>query len=691
MSSVSMASSLPRTEVLGFKDVSGQGQPLEIVDLPIFLPWSPLFTAWGPSDAANVVSGNGFSTIYGAETFSAGSIFMSHQAAMLQKVLQTGALSLVRRMKPEDAATATIRIWIDLVPETLKEYERNPDGTFKRTNGALVEVDGDGVPGFRYRFLVDEPGEEGLRQGSPQTGGLTNEEGEPSTMYPLIDIDARFFGAKGSNFGIRLSAPNTNSTTPANAELVEDQNAFMYRLAILERVNANSTGQVLMNLNGNPFVEFALKQNVVDSKTNINYGHDKRVLSAFEDNDPDVFSGYGPLKSFHVYSNHLKTVLEMFYEAEAGYGLLPSTGETTDAAMYANLVNMIGCSDINGVPYYALQLEGPTSGGVLFGDSATHWLIGGKDGDVSPEAYDEAVANELNTFGEGEIAYSDRASYPMSAFIDTGFTLQTKLLMANIMAVRPDAWVLASTQDVMEPLNTLEEDSNIGASLRNALALVPESEFYNTGACRAVVMKHAGRYLDSEYTGILPFTVDFAAKIATYMGSARMVNGYAPDNGYYRVVSRFVEHNAKFRHIKPRNTDWQAGISSAEPFDHRGQVFFPGIQTVYHDNTSVLNSFFPMAICCHLNRLGELAWRMFTGDSRRTAGEYTTLVDRFLEDQIKDRYDGRADITPRSYYTPADTQRGYSWHTDIEGLFDGMKTVGVLTVVAGRRAGQETE
>lgn len=699
MSSVSMASSLPRTEVLGFKDVSGQGQPLEIVDLPIFLPWSPLFTAWGPSDAANVVSGNGFSTIYGAETFSAGSSFLSHQAAMLQKVLQTGALALVRRMKPAGAKVATLRVWIDLVPEILKEYERNPDGTFKRTDGQLVEVDSDGIAGYRYRFIIDEPGEAGMRQGSPQTGGLTNELGETSTMYPLLDIDARFFGSKGSNFGIRLSAPNTNSTTPANAELVEDQNAFLYRLAILERVNANSTGSVLMNLNGNPFVEFALKQNVVDAKSNINYGHDKRILSAFEDNDPEVFSGYGPLKSFHVYSAHLKTVLEMFYAAEKDYGLLPSDGVDPDdaaavsaeAAKYANLVNLFGCADINGVPYYSMQLEGPSSGGVLFGDSATHWLIGGSDGEVTPEAYDLAVADELNTFGEGEIAYSDRASYPMSAFIDTGFTMDTKLLMGNIMAVRPDAWVLASTQDVMEDLNTLEEDSNIGASLRNALALVPESEFYNTGACRAVVMKHAGRYLDSEYNGILPFTVDFAVKVAAYMGSSRMVNGYAPDNGYYRVVSRFVEHNAKFRFIKPRNTDWQAGISSAEPFDHRGQVFFPGIQTVYHDNTSVLNSFFPMAICCHLNRLGELAWRMYTGDSRRTSSEYTTLVDRFLEDQIKDRYDGRADITPRSYYTPADTQRGYSWHTDIEGLFDGMKTVGVLTVVAGRRTGQEAE
>jgi hypothetical protein len=687
-----MASSLPRTEVLGFKDVSGQGQPLEIVDLPIFLPWSPLFTAWGPSDTANVVSGSGFSTIYGAETFNAGSKFLSHQAAMLQKVLQTGALSLVRRMRPEGAASATLRIWIDLVEDVVKEYRRNPDGTFLRENGVPVEVvDSNGIAGYRYRFIVDEPTEEGLRTASPQTGGLTNEEGETSTMYPLVDIDARFFGSKGSNFGIRLSAPTTNSSTAANAELVEAQNAFLYRLAILERVNANSTGSVLMNLNGNPFVEFALKKDVVDAKTNINYGYDKRILPAFEDNDPEVFSGYGPLKSVHVYHNHLKTVLEKFYKSEVGHGLLETDGTPAAAATFANLVNVFGCTDINGVPYYSLQLEGPASGGVLFGESATHWLMGGDDGDVSAENYDEAVAEELNTFGEGEISYSDRASYPMSAFIDTGFTIGTKLLMANVMAVRPDAWVLASTQDVLEPLNTTEEDSNIGATLRNALALVPESEFYNTGACRAVVMKHAGNYLDSEYNGILPFTVDFAVKIAGYMGGPRMLNGYAPDNGYYRVVSRFTEHNAKFRHIKPRNTDWQAGISSAEPFDHRGSVFFPGIQTVHHDNTSVLNSFFPMAICCHLNRLGELAWRMYTGDSRRTAGEYTTLVDRFLEDQIKDRYDGRADITPRSYYTPADTQRGYSWHTDIEGLFDGMKTVGVLTVVAGRRVAQETQ
>lgn len=150
-------------------------------------------------------------------------------------------------------------------------------------------------------------------------------------------------------------------------------------------------------------------------------------------------------------------------------------------------------------------------------------------------------------------------------------------------------------------------------------------------------------------------------------------------------MSSFIDHNAIFRNVVPRNKDWQNGITSAEPYDHRQSVFLPGVQTVYHDNTSVLNSFYPMVICCHLNRIGELAWRKFTGDSKLTALQYASRVDEFITTETNGCYDQRADITPRSYYTAADTRRGYSWHTDIEGLFDGMKTVETLTIIAGRR------
>lgn len=684
-----MASSLPRTEVLGFKDVSGQGQPVEIIDLPIFLPWSPVLAAWGPDDDALIVSGDGFSSIYGSKSLDSGSGLFTHQNVLVQKVLGVGGMALVRRLLPEGAAIANTRVWLDIVADNIQQYERNADETFKRTNGALVPKTGAGatLPGFKARIVmteIDTSGEDGIGKGQSQTGELVAGDGSESTMYPLFDIQARFYGEKGNNIGFRLSAPTLSSGIPVDADLIEERGGYLYRIYALSRADSTTTGSVTVNMDGEQYVEFSLKKGMKDPKTNIDYSYDKRVLPKFENKDPDTFTGYGPYRAFHVYKANVDTLVGLIYGKEKDQGTINGTVTPEQT------VNLLGAQNAEGVPYYTYQVLGPSDGGELVGESADHWLKGGSDGEVDEDTFDLLVRDELNTFGQGTVPYEDRASYPMSVFVDTGFSIETKKLMGNIMSVRPDAWVLASTQDVAEPLNTPEEDSSIGAVLRNTLQLIPESEFYGTGACRAVVMKHAGTYLDSDYDGILPFTIDFAAKLAVYMGSAKMKGGYATDSGDYRVVSSFIEHNAIFRPVSPRNKDWQNGITSAEPYDHRKSVFFAAVQTIYHDNTSVLNSFYPMAICCHLNRLGELAWRMFTGDSKLKPSQYADRVDNFLEEQVKDRYDQRADITPKSYYTAADTQRGYSWHTDITGLFNSNQNVEQLTIIAGRQTDTTT-
>lgn len=683
-----MNSSLPRTEVLGFKDISGRGQPLEISTLPIFLPFFPLMTTWGPEDNAHLVSGTGFSTIYGADSFSADNAAFTHQSVLAQKTFGVGGMGLVRRMLAPGAAIANTRVWLDIVADDIVQYARNPDGSFKRTNGALVAT-GEKFAGYKARLVTTQVtvgDEDGIGKGASETGGLVSSTGVESTMYPLFDLQARFFGAKGSNTGFRLVAPTAVSSIPANTDLIEEKGAFLYRLYCLTRADATTGGSVLATDDGEQYVEFALKKGTKDAKSGIDYFVDKRVLPAYENRDPSSFTGYGPLKAFHVYQANVKTLVEMIYAKEQPYGLV------TASVTPEQTINLLGAASPEGYPYYSFEIVGPSGGGELFGEQASHWLKGGSDGEIDKDTYDKLVADELNVFGDGLVPYADKASYPMSAFIDTGFSLTTKKLMSNIMRVRPDAWVGASTQDSGEDLNTPAEDSSIGAILRNTLQLVPESEYYGTGACRAVVMKHAGTYLESDYDGILPFTIDWAIKLAQYMGGAdgKMRNGYAPDEGDYRVVSSFIDHNAVFRSEKPRNKDWQNGITSAEPYDHRGSVFFPAVQTIYWDNTSVLNSFFPMAICCHLNRLGELAWRVYTGGSRKTAGQHVADIDRFLEGQIKDTYDSRGDITPRSYYTAADTQRGYSWHTDITGLYDANKTVETLTIIAGRRPADTT-
>lgn len=688
--SVSMTSSLPRTEVLGFKDVSGRGQPLEIATLPIFLPYTPLLTSWGPEDTARLVSGEGFSAIYGAESFKAGSPLFTHQSVLAQKVMGVGGMALVRRLLAPGASIANLRIWLDIVADDIVQYVRNIDGSFKRTDGKLVPS-GETLRGYRARLVttfIDTKGDaDGIGAGKSITGGIVAADGSESTMYPLFDLQARFYGGRGSNTGFRLVAPTLLSATPANADLIEEQGGYLYRFYALSRTDAASGGTVLSTMDGEQYVEFSLKKGMVDPKSNINYGVDKRVLPAYESKDPANFSGYGPLKSFYVYQANVTKLLGDIYATEKEQGLINGTVTPEQT------VNLLGAQATDGTPYYTYQLLGPADGGVLIGESANHWLKGGSDGDIQPDTFDKLVRDELSVFGQGQVPYADTASFPMSAFIDTGFSNATKAFFGNIMSVRKDSWVAASTQDVLQKLNTPAEDSSIGALLRNQLQLIPESEFYGTGACRAVIMKHAGTYLNSDYDGILPFTVDWAVKLAAYMGGAtgKMKTGFATDSEEARKVTSFIDHNAVFRNVVPRNKDWQNGITSAEPWDHNQSVFIPAVQTVYHDNTSVLNSFYPMAICCHLTRIGELAWRTFVGDSRKTALQYTNDVDKFIEEQTKDCYDSRADITPRSTYTAADARRGYSWHTDIEGLFDGAKTVEVLTITAGRRVDTTTE
>lgn len=245
--SVSMASSLPRTEVLGFNDISGRGQPLEISTLPIFLPFMPLLTAWGPEDNAHLVSGSGFSTIYGAESFAPGNPLRSHQSVLAEKLMGVGSMALVRRLLAPGAARANLRVWIDIVADKVPQYKRNIDGSFLKTAGALVP---EGVPldGHRSRFLVTEiaAGEEdGVGKGVAVVGGLVAGDGTESMMYPLFDIDARFFGGRGSNTGFRLVAPTLKSGIAANADLIDEKGAYLYRFYATTRADANTGGTVM--------------------------------------------------------------------------------------------------------------------------------------------------------------------------------------------------------------------------------------------------------------------------------------------------------------------------------------------------------------------------------------------------------------------------------------------------------------
>lgn len=683
MSNVSIASSLPRTIIRGFKDESGMPEVFEEESLPIHLPLIPLFTSWGPADDAILTGGQGFNAIFGAESLDYSKPFATHQTAIANAVMPAGNLAFIRRLLSPDAKIARVRIGLDLVETSLTQYERNADGSYKRnSSGALIPLT-EKVTGHRGRWAArlvnDIDGETTFGKAAAMEGELVSDQGALSTFYPILDAEVRFFGSRGNNIGFRIAAPTMLSSTPANADLVQEAGAFIYRFFAVQRVDAKSTATIKLNRQGEQFVEFSLKEGVVDKNTEMAYFADEVLLDAYESTNPEEFDGYGPFGKLHFYHDHVQDVLDAIYAHEADYGLLTSE-ETPE-----HTINIFSALSVEGTPYYTFQLDGPVDNGLMFSENTNHWALEGSDGTLGNAAFDQLVKEELAAFAEGPVTYMDSAVYPFSCFYDSGFSMDTKKQMA-VLFQRPDVWIVSATQDATQPLNTPSEESSIAAALRAYFRSVPESEYHGTGTCRAVVMGNAGELIGSKYKGILPFTVAFAKKCAEYMGAA---NGYMSPNDAFdsapgNIVRDFKNHNATFKPAQARNQDWQNGLVFAQNFD-RNSIFWPGLQTIYDDNTSILNSFFNMAICCNLTRIGERAWRMFTGNSKLTNEQFVRRVDEYIVAQTNGRYDDRGTITPKSYYTAGDEARGYSWHTDITFAGQGMKTVETLTIVAKRR------
>lgn len=687
--SISITSSLPRTILLGFRDDSGTPVAFEEESLPIHLPWSPLFTEWGPSDDALLVGGNSFNSIYGSKSLDYTYPYATHQTAITNAVFSEANLSFIRRLKPADGKTARVRLGLDVVANQITTYERNSDGTYRRDNTGAKVPKADKIAGLTARWVAkaieDVEGEDNFGKASQAEGELVSGTGATSTFYPIGDFEVRFFGKRGDNIGFRITAPTLLSSTPVDADLIAEQGAYLYRFWVVERDDALSTAQIKPTLDSEQYVDFSLKAGVMNRDTEKEYFADDVLLQSYEDSDPNSFSGYGRFGKIHFYYDQIAEVQKLIYDAEKDYGLI--TGTVTPE----ETINLFGATTPEGVPYFSVDLQGPQDGGLLFTESTNHFARGGADGTMTPAMFDQLVSEELTTFTDGEVPYMDSAVYPFSCFYDSGFSLATKKKMGNILA-RPDVYVVASTQDATEKLNTASEESSIAVALRAYFRSIPESDYYGTSTVRVVIMGHAGKLIGSKYKGILPFTVSLAKKSAAYMGSATgyMTDGNEFDSAPGSIVTDFKEHNATFKAAAARNKDWNNGLVFAQNYDRRS-IFWPGLQTIYENNTSILNSFFNMVIACNLTRIGERAWRRFVGNSKLSNLQHVTRVDQYINEQAQGRYDSRVDVTPRSYYTKGDEQRGYSWHTDITMAGQGSKLVETLTIIAKRNEQESSD
>lgn len=667
----------PAAILRGVDDDSGRALPVVLEALPQHLPLCPLFTERGDSSKPLLVSGSSAVRTFGAKSFSYREKFANHQTVLFNVCNERANAVFVHRLIPVGAAKAAMRLSVEVVPSEVQDYLRNGDGTFQLDVNGLKQPDGaNKTIGNKLRWVLSQvTGDFGTAVSAAGTlRPLDSGSPDTSVVYPVIDFEADF-GGYGNNVGVRISAPTVNSTEPLNLDDATAIGSYLYRLQFAERTNATSTPIVKPNGDGERYVDFSFDVNAYNDATSTEMGLDKKINTYGTPADGIAPAIEAPFKVTSIYTANITTVLDLLVAAE---------NTATGGSEVAGMINFIGGTDGYGVPYYAIDVVGPVDGGLSMTDTSTHYALDGLDGDTSLAAYDTAVKEYFTNWESNPANLMDDAVYPISDIWDSGFTSGTKDALAIPMSLRKDIMVNLATQDVSRVANTASEDSSIGIALRTAVSMYPESSYYGTAVVRAAIVPRCGTLINSEYKGILPMTIELAAKVADYMGASngRYKTGRAFDVGTERQVSILENINVVYTNTKVRNKDWSNGLMYVQSYG-MNSVFFPAFPSAYPDKTSVLSSYFVARAVTELEKVCLRNWRDMTGASL-PRDIFIEQSNQLILDMTAGRFDGRYVIVPDTYFTNFDEASGFSYSCNVSLYANNSIYVGQFTITSRR-------
>lgn len=670
---------MPHMNARGANDVSGRQLPVTPTEFPTHLPVIFTLGERGEGDQAFIVSGESALKKFGRNTFDKNGPYATHATELFHRVNGNANAMIIQRIITTGAETATLRWSLDVLQDDIPTYERNADGTHRLdVNGDKVPT-GATVPGHRLKWVVDMVPAGTFGTGATSDGTMTDSAGDPSTLFPMWDYKLPSEGIYGNRTGIRFSAPTSLSPNPSDIDYVEEAKVFQYRIQFVEKPSMRSNPLVIETKNGAQSIDFCLKPGSKNERVNqLTYAGDI-IPESYQELDgmvPDM----GPIGDIHWYQNNIDALLENLRGMEAGF---TSHLDDPDAAY---LVNIFTGVDYNNIPYESIIVDGPANGGAAMTSMTTHYAKGGADGDLSLAEFDAQVKTQLENFGDLTVKYGDRLFYPLSAFWDSGFSLETKKVAFNILGLREDSVVTVGTHTVGEPLLSPSEESSVGAVLRSAARLHPESDYYGTPSCRAAIFMQAGQLVGGSDKEYYPMTLEVASWISSYMspGNGIWNTDKKPDVYPSNEVRTMRNVTHPFRPVKTRSRDWMNGLNWFESSGHR-TLFCPAMQTVYQDQTSVLNSYLNVWILADLQKVARRVWRNLCGRTDLTARQFAERSDEMIIEEVRGKYDRRVVIQPNTQITSIDEILGYSWTTEIKMFASNMKTSNDVTITSNRR------
>lgn len=696
----------PEVIMLGADDKSTRALRPEREPIPQHLPLC-FFLAKKGTNKRSLIGANKLVQMYGADSFEINDKYFNHATRFMATIGSTGNTLMAQRLIPTDAGVrANAIIYMDVIEAKIPMYLRNSLGDIvvdPNTNEYAYEKDGNGDPvttdGYRIKFIketADIDGKVGLLTTKP---GTMRDGSEVSTMYPIFEIKAKYHGEYYNNIGFVLRSLFKNEQ---DDKIVSKTKALSYNLELVTRDNPKSSHQTFRNLFGEPATQFSFQEKAINPNTESRFDLEF-VFDTMFFNETDNLKTlkYFDYENFYFYRENYELLCKKFLEAEKQHvsdqdELWDDLVETSSDRWYDfttvdsdeidqefGLINPFVCKTSKNVKYRALVLDGSvaittgTQKEISLSSETPIFLDGGSDGSLTNEMYESLVKAEMNKYLDTDSEVMDTAINVESILYDSGFTLDCKKSLVNFITERKDTMVVLSTHDASlgEEDLPLSEARAVGVALKTRLKLAPESTYFGTGVARAVVVAGTGLLRDNTTKNRIPLTYEIAYKMAKMMGAGnymwKMVELF--DNYPGNSLTELIDINPGFIPAGIKPTLWNDGLVWAQPYD-RNTYHFPAIQTIYENDTSVLNSIFTVAALCTITKIGADAWRNFTGTVGMTNEAFIAAVTNYVNNRTKDIFGTMIVVVPEVIITDEDELRGYSWRLITKLYANNMKT-----------------
>lgn len=676
-----------------FGGINDQSRGVNVRDpqtTPQHLPLLRLFTQTGPT-TTTLVEGS-FNDIFGSQSLARRSKFFNLQSLLAETLLGEGNAFFVKRLKPEDAPNpARLIVALDLVTDEIPKVSSplagfNYPDPINGEEGVMPLADGEGetVVGLRGRITLIEDNETEVGKQRVVPGSLVSSiDGTQSTLYPLFELPASFFGEDGNLLGMRIWAPTLNDALPFDQDTAEKFKTRMYRVQFMRRDTPGSSPVVIRTVMDEEYVDICFTPGAYSESTDKEYYAEQVLVQAYQDDG--ISSGtspvYSPFEKIHVYLDNFAEVQQQIYDMELAVNPAAAT-ELTDPGM----VDVLTGIDLSGERYHSLVLEGPLAGGITLGQETTIYASGGGDGTTDLEMYERLVNRENRNFGELGDDYSNLAVYPFSVIYDTGLSMEGKFEMMNVLGRRQDIRCVFTTYvEAEQRLPTQSEELSRTQSLMARLRAYPESTLYSTPVCRAEIIQQTGYLATGGYTKPVPQLLDYAQRWARFAGAGNgnMREGADIDVSPNNRVELVKKLNVEFFNERMQSNLWAQGATYSLSYDMRSQ-YYPALHSVYSDDTSVLISPITVAICCDIMRLVRRVHADFSGNAKLTTQQLIERCDARILELVEGRYNGRVQVVPQTYLTEADEQRGYTWHCKVTVYANNPRTVMIFDLETRR-------